>query len=460
MQPSEPVVTADRIANPESSILSQNPRLASTALPQRKLRVRWLLAISSLPFFGVYAAFGIAPQTDTDNIRISTIIEEVALPAAISSLEDIKQQSYWQSDVVRRDDTLASLLKRLNITGIDSIAYLRSRDASPLSSQLRPGQPIQALTNDNGDLLKLNYQLSSSSTFSVDRNEDGFIAKTLDAKLETVAVVKSAEIKSSLFGATDSAEIPDQIAMQMVEMFSSDIDFHTDLRRGDRFVVTYETNYNNGEQVSTGKVLAAEFINDGKTYRAVLYRNAQGEESYYTPDGKSLHKSFLRSPLEFSRISSGFSLGRFHPILQHIRAHKGVDYAAPIGTRVKAPADAVVDFAGVKNGYGNVIVLRHQNGVNTIYGHLSRFAPGLRKGMHVAQSDIIGFVGMTGLATGPHLHYEFLVNGEHRDPLKVALPKAMPLAPQYQADFKAHSSALFAQLNLLSASKLASLESE
>ena len=465
MQPSEPVlisdqILADRTGNPEPSILSQKPDLSLTGLPQRKLRVRWLLALSSLPFFGVYAAFGIAPQTVTDNIPISSIVEEVALPAAIVSLEEMKDQTFWQTDVVRRDDTLGSLLKRLNILGDSSIAFLRGPDGSPLSSQLRPGQPIQAQTNANGDLLKLSYQVNSTSAFNVEMTDSGFTANTIAAKLDSVTVVKSAEIKSSLFGATDSAEIPDQIAIQMAEIFSSDIDFHTDLRRGDRFVVVYETNYNNGAQVSTGKVLAAEFINDGKTYRAVMYRNPQGEESYYTPEGKSLHKSFLRSPLEFSRISSGFSLGRFHPILQHIRAHKGVDYAAPIGTRVKAPADAIVDFAGVKNGYGNVIVLRHQNGINTIYGHLSRFAAGLRKGMHVAQSDIIGYVGMTGLATGPHLHYEFLVNGQHLDPLKVALPKAMPLAPQYQADFKSHSSGLFAQLNLLSASKLASLESE
>jgi len=199
-------------------------------------------------------------------------------------------------------------------------------------------------------------------------------------------------------------------------------------------------------------------VNNGKTYRAIGYRDSNGEMHYYTPDGKSLHKSFLRSPLEFTRISSGFSLGRFHPVLQRMRAHKGVDMAAPTGTRVKASGDATVDFVGQKGGYGNVIVLRHANGVSTVYGHLSRFAPGLHRGEKVAQGEVIGFVGMTGLATGPHLHYEFLLNGEHRDPMKVALPKADPINAQNKVAFDAVSNQLSAQLNLLGTSNIAALD--
>lgn len=451
MQSSEP----NNKQSPEHGILAQK-----SFFQARKLRLRWLLAISSLPLFGIYAAFGIAPQTITQDIPVATVIEEVAMPQAVASLEEVKESSFWHADQVRRDDTLSSLLKRLNINSADAIAFLRGPDGSPLSSQLRPGQPIEAETTESGDLLKLQYQISSNSIFTVTHTDSGYMAKTSEANLNTIAVVKSAEIKSSLFGATDSAEIPDQIAMQLVDIFSSDIDFHTDLRRGDHFSVVYEANYNNGEQVTTGKVLAAEFTNDGKTYRAVMYRNPEGQVSYYTPEGKNLHKSFLRSPLEFSRISSGFSLGRFHPILQTMRAHKGVDYAAPIGTRVKASGDATVDFVGIKSGYGNVVVLRHANGVSTVYGHLSRFSPGLHRGQKVEQGEIIAFVGMTGLATGPHLHYEFLLNGEHRDPLKVALPTAVPIQDKYLADFKAHSAGLTAQLRLLSSSRLASLGSE
>ncbi len=442
------------ISKPSS--LAQKP-----AFKEQKLKLRWLLAISSIPLFGIITAFGIAPQTSTQNIPISTIVEEVAIPAAAESLalNGENDQSYWQMDQVRRDDTLSSLMSRLNIRNAEALDFLRRNpEASALASQLRPGRNIQAQTNQDGDLLKLEYQLETSKTLVIQRTNSGYQAQTNDLVLESRTVLKSAEIKSSLFGATDEADIPDQIALQVAEIFSSDVDFHSDLRRGDKLVVLYEANYNQGNLVRTGQVLAAEFINNGKTYRAVLYRNPEGQSSYYTPEGRSLHKSFLRSPLEFSRISSGFSLGRFHPILQTMRAHKGVDYAAPVGTRIKASGDATVEFAGVKGGYGNVIVLKHANNISTVYGHLSRFAPGIKRGMKVAQGEIIGFVGMTGLATGPHLHYEFLLNGQQRDPLKVALPTALPIDPKYKADFAARSAMLTAQLSLLSASNLASLE--
>lgn len=436
--------------------LAQKP-----AFKLHKLRLRWLLAISSIPLFGIYAAFGTAPQTTTQNIPISTIIEEVAIPEAAESLtaNQNNQNTYWQTDLVRRDDTLSSLVARLNIRNTEALEFLRrSPEASPLASQLKPGRSIRALTNDRGELIKLEYQLENNSSLLVDLTESGYKGQLTDIALETHTVLKSAEIKNSLFGATDDADIPDQIAVQIAEIFSSDIDFNSDLRRGDKLNVLYEASYNQGNLVKTGQVLAAEFINDGKTFRAVMYRNPDGQVSYYTPDGQSLHKSFLRSPLEFSRISSGFSLGRFHPILQTIRAHKGVDYAAPTGTRIKAAGDGVVDFVGIKGGYGNVIVLKHANNISTVYGHMSAFASNIHRGTRVAQGDVIGFVGMTGLATGPHLHYEFLLNGEQHDPLKVALPQSVPISPSYKADFAAHSAALTAQLNLLSARNLASLE--
>lgn len=437
-------------------ILTQNP-----ALKERKLRLRWLLAISSLPLFGIITAFGIAPQTATQNIAISTIVENIVLPEISAPLvsENLESQNYWQADQVRRDDTLASLMTRLSIQNDEALEFLRRNpEASALASQLRPGRAIQAQVNADGELLKLQYQLNSASTLTIERTDSGYQAKTGEPALEIHNVLKTAEIRSSLFAATDAADIPDSIAIQMAEIFSSDIDFHSDLRKGDRFSVIYEAKYDNGHLVNTGQVVAAEFTNQGKTYKAVMYRNPAGKVAYYTPEGKSLHKSFLRSPLEFTRISSGFTMGRFHPILQRMRAHKGVDLAAPIGTRIKAPADGVVKFVGVKNGYGNVIYLQHTGGVTTVYGHLSRFASGLRNGMKVSQGDIIGFVGMTGMATGPHLHYEFQLNGVHRDPLKVALPAAQPIAPQYLSDFRTRSANLTAQLQLLSASTLAALD--
>lgn len=435
----------------EKDILTQN---ASSS--DRKLGLRSLIAISSIPLFGIYAAFGIAPQTVTEDIQITTISEDVVLPS-ISEAAD--HQTFWQLDSIRRDDTLGSLMDRLNIKNPEAISFLRNDPAaSGLASNLRPGNSIQALTNEQGELIKLRYETSPSITLSIDHTSAGYKASVDEPALETHTVHKSAVIKSSLFEATDNADIPDQIALQLAEIFSSDIDFHSDLRSGDHFAVIYEAGYNNGKLAKVGQILAAEFTNEGKKYQAVLYRNSDGKQSYYTPDGKSLQKSFLRSPLEFSRVSSGFSLGRFHPILQKIRAHKGVDYAAPSGTRIKASADGVVAFAGTKGGYGNVVILQHANGVSTLYGHLSRFSAGMRKGTRVAQGEIIGFVGMSGLATGPHLHYEFLVNGQHRDPLKAVLPVALPIPEQFKADFMASSQSLVSQLNLLSVRHLAVLK--
>ena len=300
--------------------------------------------------------------------------------------------------------------------------------------------------------------MESDQFINVKQSATGYIATKITHQLENRPILKSAVIKSSLFAATDDANIPDYIAIQVAEMFESEIDFNSDLRKGDHFNVIYEGSYDQGALLKTGDVLSAEFVNNGKTYRAIGYRDSMNQMHYYTPEGKSLHKSFLRSPLEFTRVSSGFSLGRFHPILQRMKAHKGVDMAAPTGTRIRASGDAIVAFVGQKGGYGNVIMLKHSNGVSTVYGHLSRFTAGLHAGEKVAQGDIIGFVGMTGLATGPHLHYEFLMNGEHRDPMTVSLPKADPIAARDKVNFDTISHQLAAQLTLLANSNIAALD--
>ena len=247
----------------------------------------------------------------------------------------------------------------------------------------------------------------------------------------------------------------DQIALQIADIFSGQIDFQGDLRAGDQFKVIYEAFYNAGELMKVGNVLAVEFVNDGKKYQAAHFGDAEGKFAYYMPDGISLHKSFLRSPVEFTRVSSTFSTARYHPILHTIRGHQGVDLAAPMGTRVKAAGDGVVDFVGRKGGYGNAIILKHAGGINTVYGHLSAFAAGLHIGQHVAQSDIIGYVGMTGLATGPHLHYEFLIGGTHHDPLNVALPMSIPIDAKYQKAFDENSLDYMAQIEMLNRSQAA-----
>ncbi|HEX5337052.1 MAG TPA: M23 family metallopeptidase [Gallionella sp.] len=389
-------------------------------------------------------------------------MEDVALPAATEALDNVAAKAsppLWQLDQVRHDDTLSSVLDRMNIRNAEAVTFLRQApDARALATQLRPGRTLLSKTTLDGELLELQFQIDTNRALTVKKSPQGYIAQEAPLTLETRVLVKSAEIRSSLFAATDEANIPDQIAVQVANIFSSDVDFNQDLRKGDRFTVIYEASFSNGELIKTGRVLSTEFANQGHTYKAILYRMPDGKESYYTPEGKNLQKAFLRSPLEFSRISSGFTLARLHPVLNTWRAHKGVDYAAPIGTRVRAVSDATVAFVGKQNGYGNVVMLQHANGISTVYGHLSRFTSGLHRGQKVAQGEDVGFVGMTGLATGPHLHYEFRINGEHRDPLKVALPTAVPLPANRIAEFKAQARPLLDQLDILRGSNLASLE--
>ena len=416
-----------------------------TQILLRSLRVlrtatfrRWALALV-LPFAGVVTAFGIAPDTITERIAQSRVVESITLAPVLPAAGVAQAQTFWREERIQRGETLASLLARLGVEDTPAVNYLRTtRDARSLF-QLVPGRAVSAQITADGQLVTLRY-LNGGTLLTVTREGESFNATEQAALLETRVVSAAGEIRSSLFAATDLLNVPDAVAMQMVEVFSTDIDFHKDLRKNDRFSLVYEMHYDRGEPVRSGRLLSAEFVNQGKTLNAVWFaakdavNNSEGG-SYYTLDGKNIRKAFLRSPLEFSRITSGFTAARYHPILQTWRAHTGVDFAAPIGTRIKATADGVVDFAGVQGGYGNAVILRHQSKITTLYAHLSGFAPALRKGTKVQQGDIIGSVGMTGLTTGPHVHYEFRVNDVHRDPLSVAVPVAFPIAPEHRQQF-------------------------
>nr|PZN77442.1 MAG: hypothetical protein DIU56_11605 [Pseudomonadota bacterium] len=276
----------------------------------------------------------------------------------------------------------------------------------------------------------------------------GFLAELLENPLEVRERTVRGVIDRSLFEAVTAAGAHDQTALALAEIFGWDIDFVLDIQRGDSFVVTYQELLQDGEYVKDGPVLAARFVNRGREYVAVRYERPDGTADYYTPEGKSMRKAFLRAPLEFTRVSSRFNLNRRHPVLNRIRAHKGVDYAAPTGTPVRAAGDGRVIFAGRKGGYGNVVEIDHSRGVVTLYAHLSRFAKGIRAGQRVQQGKVIGYVGMTGLATGPHLHYEYRLNGVHKDPQKVPLPDARPIEPELLADFLAKTAPLVASLDL------------
>ena len=434
----------------EVAILAQKQ-----TLQDRIIRRRWLVALATLPFLGMAVAFGIAPATDTRPVELKTVIENIALPQAAVLNEG--NNTYWRETRIQRGDTIGSLLNRLQVEDDAAVNFIKNAKDARTLYQLIPGRSVRAKTSAAGDLIALRYIAADNTQLRIERTGDHFQASEQAAPLDIRTEMKSGEVRSSLFGATDAAGVPDAIATQMADIFSSDIDFHLDIRKGDRFSVVYETYYSDGAPIKTGRVLAAEFVNDGKTYRAVYFKDRQGHEGYYTPGGKNLRKAFLRSPLPFSRITSGFSLARFHPILKSWRAHKGVDYGAPIGTPVRATADGFVAFAGKENGYGNLIVLQHAGRFSTAYGHLSRFAKGLHRGERVHQGDVIGYVGMTGLATGPHLHYEFRVAGVQRNPLTVPMPQAFPIAAQYKNDFLAAAHPLIAQLEILHGLNLASV---
>jgi len=415
-----------------------------------------VIAAIVLPFIGVVAAFGIAPDTVTDPVPQSPVVREIELSIHRTGVG--ADEGYWREERIQRGDTVATLLARLETNDPQALRMLSSTRSARSLYQLVPGRTVRAQTTTDGRLLELRYR-NGGNVLTVARTGDGFTVAEEPVELERHVLMKSAEIRSSLFAATDAAGLSDAIATQLADIFSTDVDFHRDLRRGDHFSVLYEVYYDGGEPVRSGRVLAAEFINVGRLYRAVYFQQSEGHGGYYTADGRNIRKAFLRSPLEYSRITSGFSSSRFHPILREWRAHRGIDYAAPTGTRVKATGDGVVEFAGRDNrGYGNLVVLRHQSRYSTWYGHLSGFATGLRKGMRISQSEVIGFVGATGLATAPYLHYEFRINDVHQNPLRVVMPAAPPISPEQKPVFEAEVAPLLQQLLLLRNTHLVRLD--
>jgi murein DD-endopeptidase MepM/ murein hydrolase activator NlpD len=444
----------------KNAILAQSPSTVAAAVAATRSRARvrlyWAAAVASAPLFGIVTAFGFAPALNEVSVPLKTVVETVELPALAEPAS--APQRFWREERVQRSDTVAGLLSRLGIDDAAAIDFLRTSAKARSLHQLKPGRTVSAIVGDNGELQSLRYSWNNDKLYSVERDGNAFNVSENVLVLQTHTQMKSAEIKSSLFAATDAADVPDNVAVQLAEIFGGDIDFHRDLRRGDHFTVVYEVLENAGEFVRSGRVLAAEFVNQNKTYRAVYFEDSTHRGGYYTADGKNLRKAFLRSPLEFSRISSGFSSSRFHPILQKWRAHKGIDYAAPTGTKVRATADGVVDFVGLKGGYGKVVVLRHQGKYSTVYGHLSAFGAGIRKGIRVTQGETIGQVGATGWATGPHLHYEFRVADVQANPLSIALPTALPLNGAALAQFHGAAAPMLSRLDLLRNTNLALIE--
>src|SRR3984957_7577543 len=328
--------------------------------------------------------------------------------------------------IVGRNDTLDGIFRRMALDTADLAAIRQLPGIRQSLDFLSPGDAIK-LTHAAGEIRELTRKVSETQTLKVVREDAGFAAKMIDNPVQTRTRTATATIDSWMFQEAEAADISDIMALKLANVFAWDIDFVLDIREGDRFTAVYEQIYQDGKYLRDGELLAAEFVNDGKLYRAVRFVAEDGSVSYYTPDGQPMRKAFLRAPVEFTRVSSVFNPHRLHPILNLIRGHMGTDYAAPTGTPVHAAGDGRVSFEGRRGGYGNAVVLAHSNSVSTLYGHMSRFAKNLRVGAHVQQGQVIGYVGMTGLATGPHLHYEYLVNGVHKDPQTVHLSGAEPL---------------------------------
>lgn len=432
-------------------ILTQNKPLdASDARFSGKVATVLMLG------FGMAAAFGITPGSSLRTVPVTPVVEEIN---DVLSNPTPTPGNYVQQDQVRSGDTLAALLFRMGVNDSAALQFIgKDSQARVIYQHMAPGRPLRIEHGPNGELVSLRFPEGEKGTLVVVNTGQGFHSSVEKNGMLKRVVQASGTIQSSLFAAADGAGIPDSVTHQLTRLFSTDIDFHNDLRAGDTFSVVYEASQNDFDQLVPGRILAAEFVNKDRVVRRVYFESAEGGD-YYTPDGKGSKTSFLRSPIEFTRITSGFSAARFHPILKQWRAHKGIDLAAPKGTPIVSVANATVAYAGWRNGYGNMIELHHGNGIDTVYGHLSGFANGIHTGASIRQGDLIGFVGMTGWATGPHLHYEFKINGVQHDPLGSEVPRyASNVTAHNRAQFQAATSPLIRQLDAVRGSAQAHFE--
>ncbi len=378
---------------------------------------------------------------------VETIIQEVAAtPNAPLTVTVEPEVSPWKEFTIQNGDNLSIIFKRagLNDRAIYEL-FNEAKEAKDLR-KIRPGQKMAFLV-ENGQLQSLNYIIDDLNSLSFDRTSKGFTSKEVVLTPDVKYAFRQANIDSSLYMAGKRAGMPSNLTMELANIFGWDIDFALDIQKGDSFKVMYEEQFLEGKRIGTGKIMAAEFTNGGKTFQAVRYVDKDGVANYYTPDGRGMHKAFLRTPIEFARISSHFNLARKHPVLHIIRAHKGTDYAAARGTPIRATGNGKIAFAGRKGGYGNCVVIQHGQGIETLYGHMNAFAKGIKAGSRVSQGDVIGYVGSTGLASGPHLHYEFHVNGQVRNPVTVPLPKSIGIEKAEIARFNATTRPLIAKLD-------------
>lgn len=427
--------------------------------PKRVTAVLSTLLLSAGSGALAVASFG----PDAADLPVKQVLEIVA-PLSLQAQEDVlaaQSVSLFRSDATRATDTVEALLKRLGVDDVDAAAFVRRDPLARLSLLGRAGRAVTAEASVTNALVRLTARWSplddgQFKRFVMEKAEGGFVSRVENGELAASTRLASGVIHSSLFAATDDARIPDAVATQVAEIFSGDIDFHRALRKGDRFAIAYEALEADGEPLRTGRVLSAEFVNNGKTFQAMWFQEPGQKGAYYTLDGQSLRRAYLTSPVEFSRVTSGFKM-RFHPILQKWRAHLGVDYAAPTGTLVRSVGDGTVEFAGTQNGFGNVVMVKHRNSHTTVYAHLSKI--NVKPGQSVSQGQNLGAIGATGWATGPHLHFEFRVNGKYQDPQTIVRQsEATPVTAASRTAFDRLAALVRPQLAAASTAQLASAQ--
>ena len=381
------------------------------------------------------------PQAET-----ATAIAPLEQQVEEEPTEHHDESTLWLTETVRSGDNLSTIFQRVGLSGGSLYELISTNKTAKQLTQLYPGQTLSFFIEDD-QLKALRYQKDQLVRIDFQRTDDVFNDTETVFKPDVHTAYREATITNSLFLAGIDAGIEERLIMEIANIFGWDIDFALDIRANDRFKVLYEERFLHGEKLKNGRILAAEFTNQNKTYRAVRYTDSEGNSNFYTPEGRSMRKAFLRTPVDVARISSHFNLRRKHPILNTIRAHKGTDYAAPRGTPIRASGDGKVVWAGTKGGYGRTVIIQHGQTYRTLYAHMNGYAKGIRNGARVKQGQRIGYVGTSGLATGPHLHYEFYVNGAVRNPVTVKLPKAEKIPQVELARFKQQTSNIVAQLD-------------
>jgi len=418
-----------------------------------KNRILKTVLLSTCTVVAASASYGLIPHQDLEDPRfieqerlISSKVNQYTNYVAPVTQSDEAAFSQDLEHTVKSGENLSTIFSTLSLSREDLHKIIHSNAAGKQFAEVTPGQDVVATIDAEGKLEQLTYNKNPFETLVATRSDDGFDVKLFSKKIDYQATSAKATIHSSLFEDGIKAGLSEKIILKLADIFAWDIDFALNLREGDEFTVVYEKLFVDGKEFDTGEILSVEFVNQGKTYAAVRFDDNQGHTGYYTPEGNSLRKAFLQTPMDFARISSHFNLHRKHPILNTIRAHKGVDYAASIGTPVKTTGDGKIVFRGVRHGYGNVVEIEHGQKYSTLYAHLSGFKSGHKVGSKVSQGDVIGYVGKTGLATGPHLHYEFRIAGQHVNPLTAKLPRSLPMDKAFFAKFKAQTQPLMALL--------------